>query len=356
MLEAVPAFVGITLAIICIVLVYNKSSKPLYNIPKLIVVALLADVLIIFVIYLMRDESVLENSNLLAFYMPLLTIANLILMISGSSAISLLVHPKLSGPRIMIHAFLVGFAISSSMGLILAASKENEQLVDFFVLMLSLVILFGLILWAILSLRDLKKAYFHGRIGVPSRTSPWMVFVVIVIVAIIPLIILTLTFEIQVNNYIISLNGVVLAIMAWYFSNEERLIFLFPSRHNLLLISDYHGSLKYSYNFALMPVGEGRESLLAGWLTSISHILSEFFDQEVRPREIKLDENRIYIHWADHYLMAFITDQQSSLYLQALNQLGSNVNKKFGLQVEILFSNAKYLDLKDVVEAAFDFI
>jgi hypothetical protein len=304
----------------------------------------------------MIEEAVLENTDQLAIYMTFLTIANLTLMITGSSAVSLLVHPKLSRARVTILSSLTGFAIASCLALILAARDDNQELTDLFVLVLSLVILLDLIIWVILSIRDLLKAYFHGQIGIPSRTSPWMIYVILIIIFIIPLIVVTIVNETATNNIIITLNALLLFVMLWYFANEDRLIFLFPSKHNLLLISDYYGNLKYSYNFALMPVAEGRESLLSGWLTSISHILSEFFDQSVKPKEIRLDENRIYIHWAEHFLMAFITDQRSSLYLQALNQLGTNLNKKFGIQVEILFSSAKYLDLKDIVEESFDFI
>ena len=356
MLEAIPTIIGVTLGVICISLIYRKSSKPLYNIPKLIIVALLSDMMIMLIIYLMMKDSLLEDSTQLSLYVSSLTVATLVLLISGSSAISLLVHPTLSPPRIMIYSTLFGFSVASSLALFLVAQDNNQEFIDFFVRVLSFVILFGLVIWVILSIRDLRKAYFHGRIGGPSRTSPWMIYVIVVILIIILLIFMTLTNDNSSSNVIISLNVLVLAIVAWYFTNEDRLIFLFPSKHNLLLISDYNGILKYSYNFALMPVAEGRETLLSGWLTSISHILSEFFDKTVKPREIKLGENSIYIFWAEHYLLAFITDQQSSLYLQALNQLGRNLNKKFDLQVELLFSNAKYLDLKDVVEEAFDFI
>lgn len=356
MFELFPVSIGVILALICIYLVYTKSSKPLYNIPRLIITGLIADLFIMIFIYLLIGEEFTEISVKLAIYMTILTFANLTLMIAGSSTIALLVHPMLNRGRIIILSSLVGFTVASSISVIMASYHSQLEFFEFFILILSLIILLDLIIWVIFSAHDLKKGFQQGQIGIPSGKSPWMVYILLVIISIIPLIIVTLVTDFPTNNIIISLNGIVLGIMIFYFKGENQLIFLFPSKHNLLLISDYHGSLKYSYNFALMPVSESRESLLAGWLTGISHILSEFFDRSVKPKEIRLDENRIYLHWADHYVMAFITDQQSSLYLQALNQLGENLNRKFGLQVELLFSNAKYLDLKDLVEESFDFI
>ncbi|MCY3410494.1 MAG: hypothetical protein INQ03_02550 [Candidatus Heimdallarchaeota archaeon] len=129
----------------------------------------------------------------------------------------------------------------------------------------------------------------------------------------------------------------VLSHNLWMLMKVDRVRFFNINNHFMVLIHTDQGGLIYSKEFAKTQQST-YSSLLSNWLTALSTIISEFFDSQVKPLDLLIENNlRIYFHWGNNHFIAVIADSVSPLIRLAMEQLSNDVDiisekKKFDLE------------------------